>query len=147
MLVYIVVMKEFMCVCMWGHWPANWFDSLLRHFGVVVSLSKKTLLTLLQFTQLLNGDWGNGSPSCSINGYLVVTGEANVKPCLLMGVVQVGLQLPTGYPSLTCEVLALWISQLWLIAPQGTPVSHWVSVTILTLPHIKATEFWFTGQQ
>ena len=81
-------------------------------------------------------------PSCNINGYLVITGEAHVK-LLSMSAngcmwsrwdlgcphhhPKHGKAPPVGYwPS------PRWICQHWLIAPDscpGTPMLHWVSVT------------------
>jgi len=44
-----------------------------------VIFEQETLFTLLQSTQLLNGDLMLSPSSCNINAYLIITGEVNVE--------------------------------------------------------------------
>ena len=92
------------------------------HSGIVgVSLSKKLYSHC------------SSPPSCNINGYLVITGEANVK---------LGPWVPTpsplAWPSLTCRAPAPPPPQVDLPALARSarlvprhPVPHWVGVTAM----------------
>ena len=79
-------------------------------------------------------------PSCNINGYLVITGEANVKllsmstngcdPGGTLGTHTITLSM--AQPHLRGTSPPRWICQHWLTAPNScpdTPVPHWVGVT------------------
>jgi len=84
-------------------------------------------------------NWESRPPSCSINGYLVKTGEANVKLSIhvsLMGEVQVGLRMPTPSP---------WgMAQLHL---RGPPPGGFASMGSKCLSSAQASQCWSLGRR
>ena len=139
-----VCVRVCVCVCVWAS-IARWLGNRPSNSKVVGSIPScgHSGNVGVFLSKKLNSHCSS-PPSCNINGYLVITGEANVK-LLSMSTNGCGpggtlgahtITSPWTWFSLTCGALALLQVDLPALAHSAWfvprhPVPHWVGVTAM----------------